>query len=290
MNIVGKILAFLNLIFAVVVAGLLAMFLTTSTNWKGAHEREVRDHQATKGQLKTWIDTATKYKTDNKNLKALGSDYIKDDVRISEKKTAELLSVRNELELERNLRLKAEISQKEAEAALDRRTKDAEINRKLIEDRSQEVSKLNGDLDKAKNDLQTLKTQFITVQGRAETALEELKVTRRKLYELESTKGSDVAAAPKVMNSKAPNPPSRAVVGKVLRADGADVHVDVGLDHGVQDNNTLEVFRVNPKAEYVGVLRISKSYARESVGRLQPLAGVVRTVRAGDTVADRLDR
>jgi len=60
------------------------------------------------------------------------------------------------------------------------------------------------------------------------------------------------------------NPPSASVRGKVQEVlPGQNlVKINLGSDMGVNENNTLEVFRLQPKAEYLGRLRIVEAHHR----------------------------
>ena len=87
------------------------------------------------------------------------------------------------------------------------------------------------------------------------------------------------------------NPPAVFVKGTIERVDTRDglVEVSIGGDDGLKKNHTLEVFRLSPKAEYLGTLRLVEVYHHKAVGRLQQNAIANRSpVRPGDQVASSL--
>src|SRR5262249_3957054 len=90
------------------------------------------------------------------------------------------------------------------------------------------------------------------------------------------------------------NPPSVFVKGEIeaIHAqDGGLVQLNVGSDKGLKQNQTLEVFRTEPKALYLGMIRIVDVSPHTSVGRLERTNSGSRTpLKVGDTVASTLSR
>src|SRR5262249_21071876 len=69
----------------------------------------------------------------------------------------------------------------------------------------------------------------------------------------------------------APNPPPGYVEGIITKLDSKDktlVQISIGSDVGVNVDNTLEVYRLAPKAEYLGRIKILESTPHAAVGRL----------------------
>ncbi len=88
------------------------------------------------------------------------------------------------------------------------------------------------------------------------------------------------------------NPPNTMVKGKIEKVDPKDsslVQISVGTDHGVNKNNTMEVFRTSPTPKYLGMVRIVDASPHHAVGRLIVPAGLSRPqLREGDLVWSRL--
>jgi hypothetical protein len=65
-----------------------------------------------------------------------------------------------------------------------------------------------------------------------------------------------------------PNPPSEQVDGKIEKVDGDIVLINLGADQGLRMGNTLDVYRREPEAKYLGVIRIMEARPTQSVARL----------------------
>ena len=89
----------------------------------------------------------------------------------------------------------------------------------------------------------------------------------RKLARFETGANPDVI---NLRNPNDPNPPAVAVDGKIERVDGTDgtlIQITLGTDHGVNKNNTLDVYRMTPTLKYLGMVRIVDAYHQKSVAR-----------------------
>lgn len=88
-----------------------------------------------------------------------------------------------------------------------------------------------------------------------------------------------------------PKPSPENVKGKVTRVGENElplIEVDVGADAGLEKGHTLEVFRLEPRPEYVGVLRIVDSQTNRAVGRMIQPTDRQTLVKVGDRVASSL--
>jgi hypothetical protein len=84
-------------------------------------------------------------------------------------------------------------------------------------------------------------------------------------------------------------PPPAFVRGKITRIDPKNpdlVEINLGSDHGIKKDHTLEVFRLEP-AKYLGQLRVLAVKANNAVGRLVRSKS---SVQVGDEVASSLDK
>src|SRR5262249_50906572 len=127
------------------------------------------------------------------------------------------------------------------------------------------------------------------LKERNKSLLEQYKVVSQKLAKVEAGGGTSVSL---VRASNAKNPPAVYVKGSitnVLKESGL-VEVNVGSDDGVKEGNTLEVYRLKPKPEYLGTLKILDAYHRKAVGRMLKSDGGMRrsAVIKGDEVASKI--
>lgn len=87
------------------------------------------------------------------------------------------------------------------------------------------------------------------------------------------------------------NPPAKEIRG-TIDADKADekdtslVSVSIGSDAGLQVGHTLEVYRLNPQAKFVGTIRIISVTPQRSIGRI--ISGMMGGFKAGDQVTSHL--
>jgi hypothetical protein len=94
----------------------------------------------------------------------------------------------------------------------------------------------------------------------------------------------------KRMEKRAPDtPPEDHAQGEVVNAEKGTglVIISIGSNEGVTRGQTLEVYRLKPKPEYVGMIRVLDTRFAESVARaINPLrAG---PIQKGDIVAPRI--
>jgi len=128
------------------------------------------------------------------------------------------------------------------------------------------------------------------LQVRNENLLQQLMEIRQRIAADESGKGG---AAVTATDPNRPNPPSVYVKGQIEKVDGKDglVEISIGSDQGLKKYNTLEVYRLSPKANYLGTLRVVEVYNHKAVGRLVRDSFIQRgPVRQGDIVASSLER
>src|SRR5438128_6837035 len=84
MNIVGKILVILNLVFAFAVGGFLVFDVATRTNWKNAIEGRDRDLNSAYTSIKTWEETAQKQQNELKKARLRITELEKGGVNAAE--------------------------------------------------------------------------------------------------------------------------------------------------------------------------------------------------------------
>src|SRR5262249_21298430 len=87
------------------------------------------------------------------------------------------------------------------------------------------------------------------------------------------------------------NPPPAYVKGKVEKVlPGQNlVEINLGSDMGVNKDNTLEVYRMRPRPEYLGRLRIVDAHHRTAIGQMVRTGGAAApTLREGDEVASTI--
>jgi hypothetical protein len=126
---------------------------------------------------------------------------------------------------------------------------------------------------------------------RARGLLEQLKQRELEIAKLQQQGPGGIKTA-SVRDPNFENPPSANVKGKIMKIDAKDrslVEINLGSDVGVNENNTLEVYRLRPEAAYLGRLRIVESHPHMAIGRLVRTAGAAAPpLREGDVVASTI--
>src|SRR5262249_51527331 len=84
------------------------------------------------------------------------------------------------------------------------------------------------------------------------------------------------------------NPPLEELEGVVEAIDQQSGYLTVtlGSNHGLQKNQTLEVFRLTPEGKYLGTIRLLDVRADKAVGR--PASRPMAPIGVGGGVASRI--
>lgn len=288
MNIVGKILVLLNLVFAVATGGFLVVDFATRTNWKRyaeGLERELAIAEASSNaaaQTRIELDRQAKkakseIETVRQSLKDKETELKAQILIVEHKVTEEELKAKDadataQSALAEATRLKAEA--KDLLATIQKREKD------LLD-----IQAKNKDL----RDFAAGKERLWQItQDRNEKLLKDIEELMQK--NLASEKTTDKLGP---FDPNALNPPPvnvKGVIEKVIAKDPGLVEISIGSDQGLKMYHTLEVFRLNGKSEYLGTIRIMDVGHHRSVGRLMRSSYVVSRgpLREGDRVATKL--
>jgi len=290
MNIVGKILVVLNLVFALVVAGFLTIDYATRTNWKKAYDELKREMQVASVNTSTYQQTFGGMNNKVKKLETeLEVERQKHSDDISLKDVA-LLEANNRIMEEMDKAKKADLAAKKAQAAEARLLEEVKGQMTAVGIREKTILKIEDENRNLRASAIANENLSKALQVRNEHLLEQVMQARRDLARLESgNKGGNTEVS---TDPSRPNPPKVFVKGQVneVGKDGL-VEISIGSDQGLKKYNTLEVYRLSPKAEYLGTVRIVEVYNHRAVGRLVRSSFTTRSpVRQGDRVASTLER
>jgi hypothetical protein len=291
MTIVGKILVVLNLVFALVVGGFLTIDYATRTNWKNRYDELKREMEVSNVNSKTTGDIYVARANEFKNLQA------KLDAEMQNRKNdkivfdVELADLNNKWKEEIEKARSADLTAKTAQASVARLLEEAKGLAAAIKTREITILKIEEDNRNLRAAAIANENLSKALQVRNENLLEQLMQARKVIAGFES--GNKGGIAEMTNDPNRPNPPSVFVKGQIEKVDGKDglVEISIGSDQGLKKYNTLEVYRLNPKAEYLGTLRVVEVYNHKAVGRLiQNTFATRKTVRQGDQVASSLER
>lgn len=289
MTTLGKILAFVVLVFAVVTAALEVMVYVTRTNWKSGFEKMKTNLEV--AQADSAAARADKQKAiDEYNAKVLAANAQTAQVTTERDQIKkDLDNTRTQLDDARKAVDKSIIIEKDSAAAQERLQKDVEVLQKKLAQRDAEL------VDKAKENAslqsQTVRAQLdaSSFKDRVQSLTEELERLARENEKLQTKVASGPALVSNVSSNgsaKPDNPPPEYIRGQVTAADPSTglVTVSLGSDAGLGVNNTLKMYRLKPEPVYLGTLRIIDVRHHEAVGRAED-PRKKQLIKVGDEVA-----
>jgi len=286
MTIFGKILVFLNLVFALIVGGLLMVDFLNRTNWQEGFNKQkalLDAVVADRNQALVELDTA---KTDNdKKLQTAANDLAALRAQLDAAQRKAATAEQNLADLQANIRkgnadvtgtIASSTARKEQ---VDQLTKDVEKLRKekldVIEEKNAERrARIQADVE-----AKTFKVRNLELEA-------QMRDMARELVRSKGTTGTVVSR-----KKGEENPPADNVEGQIVTADNEDnlVKLSIGSDAGLTPGHTLKVFRLDPIPErslYLGVIEVLQVRPLESVAR--PLRPMTRAMRPGDRVSSSL--
>jgi hypothetical protein len=284
MTAVGKILVFVNLLFSLVVAGLLIMFHVAQTNWKDAAKKWQERHDVVAAESETYkVEVAQLHAQMDKEVADLkGKLEAEQKTARAEKTRADGLAqdIQNEqLRYTKNYVPPMQAGAKEIERHTDasqdltKRVKDgqAQINNLLKENVNLRAEKTAAEIEARSSN------------HRAQELEEKVQEMAKQLVKAKSGGGS-TSPGSRVMDK---NPPPENVEGVITRMDPATslVVLSIGSDAGLLRGHTMEVFRLNPN-KYLGTIQIMDVRPNEAVGK--PMTKMLGPIQQGDRVAAKI--
>jgi hypothetical protein len=281
MTTLGKILVGLNLLFSLVVVAFIAMTFIPNTNWEAGFnnlktevtkERNSRIAEVeAKNRMEAQLNLTIKDQKDKLDDTGKERDLAKAQKEKAEKDlgvaNAELAKAQNTAK-----QMQATIENREAEVKnLDERLKSLiASNTKLIDE--------NKDLSKKKIEFEIA---FDSAKERNKNLMDQY---QDLLKQFEAYRLGDGA---KMRAGLIRNPPPEDIKGsiKAVAAGEGLVTINLGSDSGLARDHTLEVYRLKPTPQYVGIVRILDVRPNEAVGKLTLRRG---QVQVGDEVASEI--
>jgi hypothetical protein len=292
MNTIGKILVILNFVFAIIVGILLVWNFGMQYKWRETYLQQQREMAVFKSSAETLSKSNISISNDNTkgNLKTRDQEqkFIKEKDDLLERLHARDINL-EVLQQEYNKKL---LVLQDSLSTQKRQVDENDLLRKQVKDREESNVKVNADKNKYRVMYLNGVERLAALQSQNEVLLE-------RVRELERAFAIQVAGASAPGSNgikiNAPNPPAVKVQGEIVRVHEEDntlVEISIGSDKGVNKNHTLDVYRMAPKAQYLGMIRILDSYHHKSVGRLVTTdsSAYRPQLKQGDTVASSITR
>jgi chromosome segregation ATPase len=278
MTFVGKILVILIMAFSLVFLGVSTVVFTTATNWKAKS-----DEQKTLLQKKTTElnDAKTALATADAKLKAVTEDRTK---QLAERDA-----------LEADLTKKKDIAEDEmtkARALLETAQQTSRVALAEATARKGEIDILRDTQSKAQAQANQFSEQNIELTDKnrvlerekatAEQNAKDLREMNAKVISFIRSKGISIEAINRQDPTKVPPPVEGRVVE--LTATGRSMEISIGSDDGLNVGQELYVFRIQPRAEYIGKVRIVSVYPDKAVADVLGNTVNGKKVQEGDNV------
>lgn len=287
MNTIGKTLVVLNLVFALVVGGFLVIDFATRTNWKKSYESLKAEMEVSRANTgvsgKTMQELVTQVKRSEADKEELKQKLV-DQEKVAE---AQLKGQKLMTDEATARATEADLNTQKAVAEQDRLKLELKALSATVQNRDGTILQLQDDSKKLRTRAIAEKNRADATQARNEYLLGQNQDLLRKIALKEAGVGREGALA---KDRNAPNPPPTYVKGKIDRVDPADrtlVQISLGSDQGLKQNQTLEVYRLGPEPQYIGMIRLVDVKEHVAVGKLTPNSRRV-PLQPGDIVASSL--
>jgi hypothetical protein len=286
MTILGKILVFVNLIFSLVTGALVIMVYVTQNNWVDGFDKLKKNYQVSEANSRMYAQEVDEAKARcNKELSVLQAQVraAQQEVvaarQLLDAKTAEWTQAEARSKLTNN-------NVNEATEELNRRKLEIDRLKEVLKQKEEKMVTMETQNTKWRNDAITADITAKSEQERNRQLLDQVAALTK---EVERRQAPGAGSATAHTTSYGQRPPADDVEGTVLEIDAKSdlVTISIGSDSGVNKGNTLVVYRLKPRPEYVGTLSVIDSHPKEAVARpIKPLrAG---PVQKGDIVASRV--
>jgi hypothetical protein len=279
MTILGKILVVVNLVFSLVTAFLIVTVFATRTNWKVAHEKLMDRYRVADANSRVFAKEAEDARGEcDAKVKQLTAQFVtaqneakiaKDEAR---DKATELQTLSQRISL-----LDGNI--KSATEEINRRKLEIENLKTVVAEKDDKMVKIEAQNKQFRDSAVSAEITAKTVEERNHGLLQQEVQLTKEVQNRSSGGGSALGN----------RPPPDDVRGTVLESDPRNglVTISIGSDAGLAKDHILQVYRTQPRPEYVGTIKILDAHFHEAVARpVQPLrAG---PIQKGDIVSSRI--
>jgi len=292
MTIIGKILTFLIFVFSLLFLG----FAIIINNTNKDPRTKMSWYEKTK-QLEAAVkNSAEDLKAKDEELVALRAQIVAAAKELADNKTRMetlVAELTNKASVAENAKDNA--VQKLAQNQVIIATIQADNEKRLKENLELSERLKQGEITRADliQKLTTEKNGRVAAQIERDTLRTRLDESEKNALRLErdlENKNEKAMQAQNAQDATKPQPPPTDVQGTVTKVtpDGAYIELNKGSDHGLAKNQTLEVYRLNPKAEWVARIRIIQVTDHEAVGLIVLPATRKATVLKGDLVGSSI--
>ena len=265
MTLVGKILVIVIMACSLLFLGFSTVVFTTATNWKDATAKQKEEVTKIQGKLSTLtadVEDAKKTVETAKAEKDKKLESFNLEIANKEKEIAQALS---------------ELTQ--ARTSLEKAQENANLAIKEQVDRTGEVTQLRSQNEAIRTQADEFKLSKTSLQEQVRTLERQLDTAKQNnsdLLERTAVMGSflrskgftdNVMILRGQIKGVAPPPDVEGVITRV-QGDGKRVEISIGSDDGLIVGHELSVYRLKPKVDYIGKIRIILVEPDKAVGEV----------------------
>ena len=279
MTALGKTLVFLNLVAAVAVMAFISVAFTARTNWAAGYQEYKKSYEALNASYRAAQDEADKKASDaDARVKEIEGERVKFAQALAQEKANHQKT--NEARLAEQKKAQNETASKLAlQADLQRRNDDVARLTNAAKERDKQIL----ELVQQKNDLRDEKVQANIERDRHKVRVEQLASHLQELTREVERARKGGANGEATVTGPRENPPPVKVDGVIKQTDPSGlITISLGSDAGLTKGHTLDVYRLDPSAEFLGTVRLTDVRPNEAVGQL--LKRSRTAVRVGDRV------
>ncbi|HEX4588980.1 MAG TPA: hypothetical protein VH120_03565 [Gemmataceae bacterium] len=285
MTVFGKILVFVNFVFAIITGALIVMVYSTRVNWNAAYNSQKAAAAVAQQNVATAeANAADEIKKRDAQYQQLKAE--KDRASSEARNLAEQLAkAQADYESLRKVGTGSQQNIADLTRELDRRKTEVDNLKKLVDDRDKRIADIDRQMANLRNDAVQFRVQWEQAKERVAILQSQVEQLARENERLRQQTGG---AAPSPAGPSGGGPAARIedLRGTIQRVDGDLATVTPGSDAGVAVGAELYVFHLQPRPEYLGKLTILNVTPTQAVGRLT--GPKVRQVKAGDEVSANL--
>lgn len=287
MTVLGKTLVFFNLVFSLITAALVLMVFSARTNWVTAAKKF-------EDELKTAQASAQAYQKEAQEARQGANERVDAVAKELENVKGQLAQAQSRHSQDDDKYNKEKAQAQQAQTIIESikadRDKNAEEVKILVKQKDamkkhiDDLVKTNSDMHDQKVNAEITANSFMV---RNKSLVEQIRGLEKANQELRVKGGGGVIGAGDTATASS-NPPRENVEGRVTKydKDARLLTLSIGSDSGLAKGHTLEVFRLEPQAKYLGVVQIVAVYPHSAVA--QPKGKPLGTIQEGDHVASKI--
>jgi hypothetical protein len=281
MTALGKILVFVNLVFSVVVGGLVVVVFTARTNYAKALEFSEQSRKLDQASARAKLDESQRDKAEAGAKLAEALDALKKVQKDLDKQLEVNTDHKGRDQVDKLDRDKMEGTKQALQVDLQRAKADVEAMVKRLEAANVRITDLVKENSRLQSDAAIKDVEAKTATDALARMEKQYQALAKEYARLQTGGGSGTTTS---LGSK--NPPAEKIDGQVLQMAGEQLKLSVGSDSGLKLGHTLELFRLGAKPVYLGTVRITSLEAKVAVAK--PIDKLNSTPQIGDTVSSRL--